>query len=124
MELNTVRVFVRDLESAKHFYSSKLGLPVQADGSAFGYCVFKAGRTDLVVESVGEDAPAEDQRLVGRFTGLSFTVTDAEAKHRELVAIGVPFTGLPETQTWGGVLATFQDPSGNELQIVQRPDAG
>lgn len=49
MELNTVRVFVRDLESAKHFYSSKLGLPVQADGSAFGYCVFKAGRTELVV---------------------------------------------------------------------------
>ena len=123
MELNTARVFVRDLESAKLFYSGKLGLQLRADGSAYGYCVFRAGSTDLVVESVGEDAPEEDQILVGRFTGLSFTVQDIEVKHRELAALGVPFTGLPERQAWGGVLATLQDPSGNELQIVQHPTA-
>lgn len=123
MELNTARVFVRDIESAKHFYSGKLGLPIKADGSEYGYCVFKAGSTELVVETVAEDAAEEDKVLVGRFTGLSFTVKDVEAKHRELAARGVPFTGLPEKQLWGGILATFQDPSGNELQIVQHPTA-
>jgi predicted enzyme related to lactoylglutathione lyase len=24
-----------------------------------------------------------------------------------------------ERQTWGGILATFRDPAGNELQLVQ-----
>jgi lactoylglutathione lyase len=33
----------------------------------------------------------------------------------------VHFTGLPEKQQWGGVLATMQDPAGNELQLVQHP---
>jgi uncharacterized glyoxalase superfamily protein PhnB len=76
---------------------------------------------ELVVESVAADAPEEERILVGRFTGLSFTVQDIEARYRELLALGVPFTGLPEKQMWGGTLATFQDPSGNELQMVQRP---
>ena len=123
MELNTARVFVKDIAAAKRFYSGKLGLPVKADGSEHGYCVFKAGKTELVIEAVPDDAPDEDRVLVGRFTGLSFTVENASEKHRELVALGVPFTGAPEKQSWGGILATLQDPSGNELQIVQQPAA-
>ena len=123
MELNTVRVFVKDIDAAKHFYLDKLGLPLKADGSQYGYCVFKAGSTELVVELVSDEAPEEDKVLVGRFTGLSFTVQDCGQKHRDLVALGVPFTGTPEKQFWGGILATLQDPSGNELQIVQQPIA-
>lgn len=121
MDLNTARVFVRDIEAAKDFYSRGLGLQIKVDGSAHGYCVFKAGGTELVVETVADDAPEEERILVGRFTGLSFTVRDVEAAHRELAGRGVPFTGPPERQFWGGTLATLKDPSGNELQIVQHP---
>ena len=123
MELNTARVFVRDIAAAKLFYGQQLGLPLRADGSQYGYCVFKSGGAELVVESVAEDAPEEERALVGRFTGLSFTVDDAAAKHKELLARGVQFTGSPEKQHWGGILATLQDPSGNGLQIVQQPAA-
>jgi len=123
MELNTARVFVKDIDASRQFYSSKLGLPLKADGSQHGYCVFKAGNTELVVEVVADDAPEEDRVLVGRFTGLSFTVRDISEKHMQLVALGVQFTGEPEKQFWGGILATFQDPSGNELQVVQQPAA-
>ena len=123
MELITARVFVRDIAAAKRFYGQVLGLPITADGSGHGYCVFASGGVDLVVESVADDAPEEDRALVGRFTGLSFKVQDASAKHRELRAVGVPFTGAPEVQSWGGVLATFHDPSGNGLQIVELPAA-
>ena len=123
MELNTARVFVRDIESAKQFYSERLGLQIKADGRQYGYCVFEAGSTELVVETVADDAPEEERGLVGRFTGLSFTVQDIEAKHRELAARGVRFTGPPEKQQWGGILATLQGPAGNELQIVQHPTA-
>ena len=121
MHLQTARIFVDDLHAARQFYAGPLGLALKADGSAYGNCVFAAGAAELVVESVAVDAPAEDRALVGRFTGLSFTVQDLAAKHRELVDLGVHFTGAPERQGWGGILATFQDPSGNELQIVQPP---
>ena len=121
MELQTARVFVNDMDAAKQFYSEKLGLPIKADGSQYGYCVFKAGSTDLVIETIPGDAPDHDKVLVGRFTGLSFTVNDAQAKYHELSTQGVRFSGPPELQFWGGTIATFCDPAGNELQIVQHP---
>ena len=123
MELNTARVFVRDIESAEQFYSGKLGLAIKADGSQYGYCVFKAGSTDLVVETVADEAPEEERVMVGRFTGLSFSVQDVEAKHRELAASGVPITGVPAEQQRGGILETLQEPAGYELQIVQHHTA-
>ena len=119
MNLNAFRVFVRDLAAAESFYSRSLGLPKMAGGGSLGYCVFDAGNARLIVESVPDDAPEEEQALIGRFTGLSFAVSDVEAKHKELAARGVQFTGLPERQSWGGMLATFRDPAGNELQIAQ-----
>jgi lactoylglutathione lyase len=119
MELQTARIFVKDMDTARQFYGEKLGLAIKADGTEYGYCVFKAGSTDLVVETIPDDAPEDDKVLVGRFTGLSFTVKDAAAKYRELAAQGVPFSGQPEKQSWGGIIATLLDPAGNELQIVQ-----
>ena len=121
MNLSAVRIFVRDIGAAKQFYAGTLGLAIKNDGSPHGYCVFAGGATDIVVEAVGSEAPQEEQVLVGRFTGLSFAVADAAAKFSELSAAGVQFSGLPEKQLWGGILATFSDPSGNELQIVQHP---
>ncbi|MET3493472.1 VOC family protein [Variovorax boronicumulans] len=120
MQLRTARIFVADLPGASRFYQEVLGLPIKADGSAQGFCVFDAGAMSLVVEHVDANAPAEDQVLVGRFTGLSFDVADIQAKFTELSKRGVVFAGPPERQEWGGVLATLRDPAGNELQLVQR----
>lgn len=123
MQLNAARVFVKDLAAAKAFYAQALALPLKADGEPYGYCVFQSGGTELVVESVPHDAPDEEQVLVGRFTGLSFTVADIRSTCDQLRARGVAFSGQPERQPWGGTLATFCDPSGNELQIVEQPVA-
>lgn len=123
MQLSAARLFVRDIEAARHFYSHVLGLPLKVDGSVHGYCVYRAGDVDLVVESVPADAPADDQALVGRFTGLSFRVDDAAVAYRDLQVRGAAFTEPPSLQAWGGVLATLQDPSGNALQIVEQPRA-
>jgi catechol 2,3-dioxygenase-like lactoylglutathione lyase family enzyme len=123
MNLNTARIFVRDMARAREFYGQKLGLRISAENLAAGYCVFDAGNCELVVESVAADAPAEDQALVGRFTGLSFRVPSIHVAHQDLIARGVVFTGAPELQHWGGTLATLRDPDGNQMQIVQRPTA-
>lgn len=119
MKLSAARVFVRDLEAAQAFYRDTLGLKLHARSSALGYCVFESGGAQLVVESVPEEAPADEQCLVGRFTGLSFTVENISAACDRLMSRNVVFSGAPEVQSWGGVLATFKDPAGNELQLVQ-----
>ncbi|WP_349742321.1 VOC family protein [Roseateles cavernae] len=119
MRLAAVRVFVRDLVSAQVFYQQTLGFKLKHGDAGAGYCVFDAGSADLVLESVASDAP--EQALVGRFTGLSFVAADIRARHAELRAAGVPFSGAPEQQPWGGWLATLVDPAGNQLQLVQYP---
>ena len=123
MELNTARVFVRDLQQAKSFYEQVLGFRLVAGSDNAGFCVFASGNCQLVVESVAPEAPEDEQVLVGRFTGLSFSVSDINAQYFRLRERGVAFSGVPETQPWGGILATFRDPAGNELQLVQAPSA-
>jgi predicted enzyme related to lactoylglutathione lyase len=119
MNLSAVRVFVRDVAEAKTFYAERLGLKATLADLDHGVCIFDGGGTQLIIESVPEEAAADERTLVGRFTGLSFGVDDIVVKHRDLLALGVEFSGAPEQQYWGGWLATFKDPSGNELQLVQ-----
>jgi catechol 2,3-dioxygenase-like lactoylglutathione lyase family enzyme len=62
MQLNTARIFVDDIAAAKLFYSQSLGLPLQYDGEQYGFCLFRPGNVDLVVEVVPPDAPADGFR--------------------------------------------------------------
>ena len=121
-QLDAARLFVHDLEAAHGFYARTLGLPHRAGAPSAGFCVYDAGGVQLVVEAVAPDAPEDDHALVGRFTGLSFRVDDIRLRCAELKARGVHFVAEPEPQPWGGMLATFADPSDNLLQLVQRPD--
>src|SRR5688572_24940629 len=102
MELNTARIFVTDLAEARSFYETALSLPLKIDGEGHGFMVYRSGGLDLVVEAVPIDAPDDERVLVGRFTGLSFTVSDIHSKYTELLARGVTFSGAPEPQSWGG----------------------
>ncbi|MBB6095071.1 putative enzyme related to lactoylglutathione lyase [Povalibacter uvarum] len=119
MKLGAARIFVRSFTEAKTFYADRLGLRIEACDDSHGFCMFDTGAAKLIVESIG-DHDDEGERLVGRFTGLSFPVDDIQATHRELSALGVEFSGVPEQQPWGGWLATFRDPSGNGLQLAQQ----
>lgn len=120
MKLSALRLFVHELASARRFYEAALGLRVQHAGS--DCCTFDlGGNVSLVLERVGPDAAEDDQALVGRFSGVSFAVADIQVAYRQLQAGGVFFSGAPEHQAWGGWLATFEDPAGNQLQIVQHP---
>lgn len=49
---------------------------------------------------------------------INLLVTDIHAVHRRLIARGVQFIRPPERERWGW-LATFHDPDGNTLQLLQ-----
>jgi predicted enzyme related to lactoylglutathione lyase len=117
--LSAVRLFVRNLPEAVAFYTTNFAWPVIADGTRHGYFVFDVGGINLVLETVALDAPEDEQVLVGRFTGISFSVDDIAIGYARMRANGVVFTGEPEKQFWGGIVATFSDTAGNEAQIVE-----
>ena len=114
-----IRLFVDDLPAAVDFYRKALDLPLVASGP--GFSVFDAGTIELVIETATVDE--RGRPLVGRFTGLSLRADDVQREYERLLALGVPITGPPELQAWGGILLTVADPAGNELQIVQYPGA-
>ncbi len=121
MKASAFRLFVHDLAAARQFYTQQLGLPLRAENMAQGWLAFEVGGPQLVVERVDPDAPEDEQVLVGRFTGLSLAVDDIQAACARMRAAGVHFNEAPERQAWGGWLATFEDPSGNSLQLVEHP---
>ena len=120
MKISAARIFVRDVHSAKEFYT-QLGLAVEYYSADSDVCIFNTGETKLIVEEVSTSAPQDEQILVGRFTGLSFPTNDIQQEYANLKSKGIQFSGAPEQQDWGGWLATLKDPAGNEIQLVQEP---
>ena len=116
--ISGVRVFVRDIGRARDFYERTLGLPLQ--GEAGEAALFDTGNCALIVEACDPD-DEEGRALIGRFTGVSFDVSDIEAAQAALEGRGVRFDGPPETQPWGGRLTHFHDPDGNVVTLVQLP---
>ena len=52
---------------------------------------------------------------------INLGVDDIHAEHNRLSDAGVVFIRPPERESWGGWVATFQDPDGNLLQLLQTP---
>jgi predicted enzyme related to lactoylglutathione lyase len=52
---------------------------------------------------------------------VNFAVDDIRAVHARLEKAGVVFTRPPESEEWGGQVASFLDPDGNLLQLLQLP---
>jgi uncharacterized glyoxalase superfamily protein PhnB len=52
---------------------------------------------------------------------VNLAVDDVRALHARLAGEGVAFTRPPETEDWGGQVATLLDPDGNLLQLFELP---
>jgi predicted enzyme related to lactoylglutathione lyase len=120
IHLAAVRIFVTDLTRSASWYETVVGTAPSAGAPHTGFVVFDVG-PHLVLETVDSDSEIPASELIGRFTGLSFAVTEVEATVEALTEHGVSVAGPPERQSWGGTLATLDDPDGNQIQLVQYP---
>ena len=118
MKIYAVRIFVSDWNTACKFYEETLELTLEFKDDSFGWAEFNVGGAKFGIERVDDDASAEDKALIGRYLGVSLQVDDVQSTYDKLVAKGVEFTSIPEEQAWGGVLANFQDPSGNTITLM------
>jgi predicted enzyme related to lactoylglutathione lyase len=108
--IKTVLHPVSDLEAAKAVYSALLGFPPQADSSYY----------------VGYEAEGQQIGLVpsGAGQGMSspvayWHVPDIEAKLAEVTAAGATVKESPRDVGGGRLVATFADPDGNVLGLLQ-----
>jgi catechol 2,3-dioxygenase-like lactoylglutathione lyase family enzyme len=103
----------------RRFYVETLGLTPRSDRPGFVSFVLDAEHDVRVSISV-HDAVAGPSRDPLRVM-LNLRVEDIDAEHRHLLDCGVEFTRPPEREEWGGRVATFHDPDGNTLQLMQLP---
>ena len=108
--IKTVLHPVSDLAAAKAVYTALLGIEPQADAPYY----------------VGYDAEGQHIGLVpgGGPQGMTapvayWRVADIEAKLAEVTAAGATVTEAPHEVGPGRVVASFTDPDGNVLGLVQ-----
>ena len=108
--IKTVLHPVSDLEAAKAVYTALLGVPPTADASYYvGY--------DTEGQHIGLVPPAGQQ---GMTSPVAFWhVADIEAKLAEVTAAGATVKQAPHDVGGGRLVATFTDPDGNELGLIQ-----
>ena len=105
------------------FYIDTIGLMPRSDRANFVSFTWGADvgvdmRLSISVHADIEGAARDPLRVM-----LNLGVDDIEAVAARLRASGVQFTRPPEQEPWGGWIATFADPDGNIVQLLQPASA-
>ena len=109
-----VIIWTDDLETMLGFYRDTLGLTPNSVRPHF--VSFKWGRVRL---GLGTHANVSGVTKEPFRIMVNLGVDDIHAEHERLVSNGVAFTRPPEREHWGGWVATFTDPDGNTIQLLQ-----
>jgi len=143
LRLQSVTIFVHDLERSIAFYVEQLGfnLAYDARSQPVRPWVAVAPPDGIATLTVCQPEPdSHEVKLIGRTTQIAFVTDDVLAKFREWRRRGVEFlytprlrrlrnrvvvshssdpapTGEP-TSVWGGVFTRFKDPDGNSFTLV------
>ena len=106
----------RRFDAMARFYRDQLGLVPRSDKPDFINFDWGGVRLSVSVHDRVHGASREPFRIM-----VNLAVDDIDAVHARLVASGVTFTRPPEPEAWGGRVASFMDPDGNLLQLMQLP---
>src|SRR6266581_2036738 len=109
LRLQSVTIFVRDLDRSVDFYVKQLGFQLVFDarsqefaGRHFVTVAPPDGTANLTL--VAPERDSDQHKLIGRYTQVTFVTEDVLAKFREWSA--------------RGVFARFKDPDGNSFSLV------
>ncbi|MBI4312778.1 MAG: VOC family protein [Chloroflexi bacterium] len=112
-----VVLWTEDVERLAGFYRDALGLQVHSWRATFVAFDMGDGLRLSVGRHDGVRGPSKDPFRVM----VNLSVRDIESAHSRLAAQGIMFLRPPEREHWGGWVATFYDPDGNVLQLLQQP---
>ncbi len=109
-----VTLWTDNLEGRFSFYNDVLRLPLHSRHEDF--IAFELGEVRFNIGRHGEVAGRSKDPF--RFMP-HLGVDDIHAEASRLAEAGVEFIRQPEQESWGGWVATFKDPDGNVLQLLQ-----
>jgi len=111
-----ITLWTDNLERLFHFYQGTLRLPLHSNHGDF--IAFELGdvRFNIGLHHQVSGESKDPFRIMAHLG-----VDDIHAEHRRLLTAGTEFVRPPEQEHWGGWVATFQDPDGNLLQMLQFP---
>jgi predicted enzyme related to lactoylglutathione lyase len=112
-KIGYVIVGVKALDPAIAFYRDVMGFEFMFSEPEMHWASFKVGGLMFSLAEGQEESHGTGDRN----TGIGFYVPDLEAAHAELSAKGVKFTMGPGKMPWGGHMAMFVDPDGNEFYL-------
>jgi catechol 2,3-dioxygenase-like lactoylglutathione lyase family enzyme len=98
------------------FYRDRLGLHPRTHKPDFINFDWDGVRLSVSVHDRVQGVNRDPARIM-----INLRVDDIRAAHARLVRAGVVFTRPPETEDWGGTVATFADPDGNLIQLFELP---
>jgi predicted enzyme related to lactoylglutathione lyase len=107
------------------FYGDQLGFNVVAD-ARFGpddrWVAVAPQNGSAVLALVVPKPGSEDRALMGRATQISLITEDINATFDQWHSRGVRFDRPPQTASWGGISANFQDVDGNSFELLASND--
>ena len=112
--LNFVIVHVPDIETARDFYTEKLGFTVEAQQP--GFVQFRQPGSGATF-ALGQEDPAHER------VELWWFVDDADATHATLRDRGVEIVSPPTDEPFGRAFS-IKDTAGNQLNLLQLPNRG
>ena len=111
-----ITLWTNNLSEMFSFYSEILNITVHSRHD--GFIAFQLGelRFNLGAHDQINGVAKDPYRIMPHFG-----VDDIQLEHSKLLEAGVCFIRNPEKEEWGGWVATFKDPDGNILQLLQFP---
>jgi predicted enzyme related to lactoylglutathione lyase len=103
-------------EAMARFYRDRLGLVPRTSKPDFINFDWAGVRLSIGVHDRVTGQSQDPLRIM-----VNFAVDDVGAVYARLTRDGVAFIRPPEAEAWGGDVATFADPDGNTLQLMQLP---
>ena len=98
------------------FYRDRLGLTPRTSKPDFINFDWGGVRLSVSIHDRVSGGSRDPFRIM-----VNLVVDDIGAAHARLAAAGVSFSRAPEVEDWGGQVATFSDPDGNVIQLMQLP---
>jgi len=98
------------------FYVDVLELEPRSDRSQFVNFELGQSRLTVAVHALVIGPTAEPHRVM-----VNLGTSNIQEEAARLTELGVVCTRPPEQETWGGWVATFADPDGNTIQLLQQP---